>query len=147
MLKGIIRVFFGYGLSVLVATCAAVMMLALETGTWSLGWHDIAAGAFIIGLTAWGGLLFAIRGEMAGWTRASTYAGGGLLAMVVGVATITALGILQGLVQGYAEWDTKHAMSLLHNAAQLLALGIIPGIAGGLTYWLAAVLKDRKRPV
>jgi hypothetical protein len=147
MFNVLLRILFGYALSAFAATAAAVTVMAMVTGGWSLGWRDIAAGAFIIGLTAWGGLLFAIKGEIAGWTQPLTYVWGGLFAMATGVATVTSLGVLQGLLQGYTEWDVKHALSLLWNVAELLALGFVPGIAGGLTYWLVSVRRDRERPV
>lgn len=147
MLQAFIRIVIGYALASAAAAAVLLVQLPLIAGGEMLGLRDYLAATAVIGLFAWAGFLFAIRAHMKGWTHATTYALGGILAMLVGVATLMGLGAAQSMLQGYSDWTVADAASFVKNLVELVLLGVLPGLAGGWTFWLTAVAKVKTRTV
>ena len=137
----LLRLGFGYAVAAAVAAMVALAQMPLLFGGQPLGWRDSLSVYAVIAIFAWAGLPFAMWGARRGWTRPLTYAGGGLLAMACGVASMFALSVVrrEGLTVSLLEG--KALASAVYSAAQLLALGVLPGAMGGWTYWLVAVRK------
>jgi hypothetical protein len=134
----LLKIAAGCALGVLAATAMLQIQMLAMFGGGVLGWRDLAAAAAIIGVFAGGGFLFAIQGYRRRWTRPATYAGGGVLAMLLGVALLSGYGVLQGLAHGYLAPSPETVWSFAVTTTQLIALGVLPGLAGGLTFWLVA---------
>jgi hypothetical protein len=138
MLKALVRIVIGYAVASAAAAAVLVIQLPLIAGGEMLGFRDYLAATAVIGVFAWAGFLFAIRAYIMEWTHPTTFALGGLIAMLVGVATLMGFGAAQSLLQGYSEWSVADAASFLLNLVQLVLLGVLPGLAGGWTFWLIA---------
>lgn len=147
MIQTAFRLILGY----VIASAAAAAVLFIElpaiAGGSMLSFRDYLSATAIIGVFGWAGFLFAIRANIMNWTHATTFALGGVLAMLVGVATLMGLGAAQSLLQGYLDWSAADVLSFLKNVTELVLLGVLPGLAGGWTYWLVAVPKAKTRSV
>jgi hypothetical protein len=137
MMTTIVRILAGYCLAVL----AAAVAFAIEARFIFLDPippNDVLAVVAAIGIFAWGGLLFAFWAERVRWTRASTFLAGGILAAIIGIATVLGISIARNILQGSYNPEMRDIALAIETALQLFILGCVPGAIGGLTYWLAA---------
>jgi hypothetical protein len=138
MMTVILKILAGYGLAAAAATAVALVQMPILFGGALLGWKDSVGAYLVIAVFAWFGIPFALLAARRGWSKPVTYMGGGSLAMAVGVASIFALALVHGEINGYARIDGETLAKAARNIAEMLALGILPGVAGGLTYWMIA---------
>jgi energy-converting hydrogenase Eha subunit A len=133
-----IRVVVGYIAAVTGATIALVLQLALITQSKPVGGGYLILAVVLIGIFGWSGLIVGFLGVRRGWSRALTYALGGVLAMLIGVLTMFAWTTVNTWDKAMVVEDPRDRFKDLANLALLIGFGIVPGIAGGLTYWMIA---------